>query len=171
MKNLKLSLFVFALLLGASATSFAQTADVEVSATMTATVNLSATDVLFGDIAVGDAASIDVSGVVTGGAGTGTIQAGTVTVAAADPSGTVSISWPASVSLENATGDAIDFTPAVDITAGATAVGIASGSSFVHTTATATVLTVYGTLDASTEAGAFSTVTSGDPLTFTASYL
>lgn len=172
MKSIKLSLTVLALLLSASVSTFAQT-DVEATATMTATVNLTAADVAFGEIEVGNTASMDVSGVVTtAGAQGGSPSTGSITVASTDPSGTISMSWSATASLENATGDAVTFTPSIDITAGPTATNITSGNSFVHTTGVATVLTIYGDLTASSEAGAFSTETgTGTALTFTASYL
>ncbi|MCG8374194.1 MAG: hypothetical protein MI700_11695 [Balneolales bacterium] len=179
MKTLKSLSSIFVLTLVFATAAFAQSdnANVAATATITATMTLNATDVAFGEVPTGTAASMNVSGVVTGGTG-GTPAAGTLTIPGTVATGTIGLSWTADGTsgdpavLTNVAGTgSITFTPSLDITSGATATNIGNDASFVHTTATATVITVYGALSSATEAGAYSTGnTNGYPLVFTATF-
>lgn len=176
MKNLKLSLFVFALLLSASATSFAQTGVVQASAVFTATATLTPTAVDFGTLPTATAATMTSAGGVAVSTG-GTPTAGLITIDGGSAGGTIDLTWNATATLTNAAGDnPVIFTPIVDVTSGGAnvtpATEVGSGVDVDHTFGTDTVITIYGGLAASNAAGTFSTSnTNGVALTFTAAYL
>lgn len=178
MKSIKLTLTVFALSLVLFSSTYAQSdnANVAATATITAAMTLNSTDIAFGEIPTGVSGVMDVAGTVTGGTG-GSPATGTLTVPGTVASGTIGLSWTvnsvsgADAILANTGGTTITFAPSLDITAGATATDIGNGASFVHTTATATVIDIYGTLASTTVAGAYSTAnTNGFPMVFTATF-
>lgn len=167
MKTLRTLSFVFLLTLGLTSFGLAQeNANVNVSATVNAALQLTPGDITLGTIQTGLASTIDANtndGATEANLGDGA-SAGALQIEG-DAGANVIVSWT-TATVSDGSGDNLLFTPSVYNGASA----VASGASVAITGGDIT-LDVGGSLAAPSSTGAYSTTNAGgSPITFTVAY-
>lgn len=170
MKILKNTLTLFALIAVFSTATYAQSEDVEASATVLATLSLTVQDIQFGSIENNVAAELATSNVGTSsnvGLGGTTTQVGQISVAGL-ANADINVTYNGSATLADATGaNTITMTPLVEYNGAS----FASASDITLDGTGSAVIEIGGQLPATSTAGDYSTTnTNGVPLTFTFDY-
>ena len=163
----KLSSLIIALFVLSAGTVFAQTAEVGVSADVLAELNVTGTDVEFGNVSQGTVAEVQANGSDITSSNASAPVAGSLTITADGQEYIVQVIQTAV--LENGDGEQLTFTHRVFDDATEVTSDV-DGTGYTVTGGGDLTLDIGGQLQSPTAAGNYSTATSGQPLIFEVNY-